>query len=249
MRLSRFYIDQGLQVGQTLPAPDSLLRHAVQVLRLQAKEPFLVFNGMGGEYLAHLEAISKRSATLVIDDFRHNACESPLALTLVQAMIKPDKMDFALQKAVELGIHAFQPLITRRSVVRPSQDKHAKKMQHWEAVALSACEQCGRDRRITVLEPLSLATYLEQTAVIAPAPRRLLLALGDYVRIPDLALQEPAASATHILIGPEGGFHEEEVTQCLQAQVSPVSLGPRILRAETAATAAVTLVQAAWGDL
>lgn len=249
MRLSRFYIDQALQVGQKLPAPDSLLRHAVQVLRLQAKAPFIVFNGTGGEYRAHLEAISKRAATLVIDDFQDNACESPLALTLVQAMIKPDKMDFALQKAVELGVHAFQPLITRRSVVRPSQDKHAKKMQHWEAVAVSACEQCGRDQVIKVLAPTTLEAYLEQTANTTSPIRRLLLAPGADVRIPDLALQQPEALATHVLIGPEGGFHAEEVAQCLQAQASAVSLGSRILRAETAATAAITLVQSAWGDL
>ncbi|PID49741.1 MAG: 16S rRNA (uracil(1498)-N(3))-methyltransferase [Proteobacteria bacterium] len=249
MRIPRFYLPISLQTGLILDAPAKLLHHAVQVLRLQEGEPLSVFNGTGGEYLAHLQAITKRSAQLLIGEFQADNKESKLDLTLVLAMIKPDKMDLALQKAVELGIKAFQPLITQRSVIRLAKDKQEKKQQHWEAIAISACEQCGRNQLPLIHKPLTLQDYLIQSSHTP----RLILTPNESSTLKQQARtfqQNPQSiKRLHLLIGPEGGFHKDELDECLQAGVQPISLGSRILRAETAAIASLSLAQACWGDL
>ncbi len=258
MRIPRFYLPIPLQTGAQRELPAELFRHAIQVLRLQAGEALILFNGEGGEYLARLEQVGKRSASLLIEAFDPVERESGLQLTLVQAIIKPDKMDFALQKAVELGISHFQPLITQRSVVRLGKDKQEKKLQHWQAVVSSACEQCGRTRLPQVLEPLSLEAWLAQPAKPQnPAQhpsvqhKRLILAPGDYPRLSKAGAISSATTPTalEVLIGPEGGFTDEEVAQCLQAGVEPISLGTRILRAETASVTVLALLQHLYGDL
>lgn len=242
MRIPRFYLSENLQVGQSLDLPAETFRHAIQVLRLAVGEELILFNGRGGEYRARLSTVSKRSATAQIEAFNAHDSESPLAMTLVQAMLKPDKMDFALQKAVELGVTAIQPLITQRSVVRVAGEKADKKMQHWQGVIIAACEQAGRTRLPHLYEPLDLSDYLAQPC----SGTRLLLAPGEFPRLQQLpALATPLA----VLIGPEGGFMDQEVTQCLQAGGTAVSLGGRILRAETASTAVLAILQQRYGDL
>ncbi|MFN3785439.1 MAG: 16S rRNA (uracil(1498)-N(3))-methyltransferase [Thiothrix sp.] len=242
MRIPRFYLIEPLQVGQSLTLPAETFRHAIQVLRLAVGEPLILFNGKGGEYRARLSAVSKRSASVQIEEFNPGASESPLAMTLVQAIIKPDKMDFALQKAVELGVMAIQPLITQHSVVRVAAEKTDKKMQHWQGVIIAACEQAGRTRLPHLHAPLTLTDYLAQ----ANSGTRLILAPGAFPRLQQLpALVAPLA----VLVGPEGGFTAPEVTQCLQAGVKAVSLGERILRAETASIAMLAILQQRYGDL
>ncbi len=243
MRVPRFYVPQTLVVGQEYVLPDATFRHAVQVLRLGVGEPLILFNGEGGEYAAQMSNVSKRSASVLIDSFSAMDTESPTHLTLVQAIIKPDKMDFALQKAVELGVNTIQPLITQRSVVRIGKEQVDKKLQHWEGIVVAACEQSGRTRMPTVQAPLTLERWLETPFV----GTRLILALGDFPRINALPSDLPTPIA--LLIGPEGGFTDEEVETCVQAGVMPVSLGPRILRAETASSAALALLQHRFGDL
>lgn len=241
MRIPRFYLSETLHVGQSLDLPAETFRHAIQVLRLAVGEELILFNGSGGEYRARLSAVSKRSATAQIAAFNPEDSESPLAITLVQAMLKPDKMDFALQKAVELGVTVLQPLITQRSVVRVAADKADKKMQHWQGVIIAACEQAGRTRLPHLHEPLALTDYLARAS-----GTRLILAPGNFPRFQQLA--DPVAPLA-VLIGPEGGFTDDEVAQCLQAGVTPVSLGTRILRAETASTAVLAILQQRYGDL
>ena len=243
MRVPRFYVPQPFAVGQEFTLPDTTFRHAVQVLRLGVDEPLILFNGEGGEYLAQISNVSKRSASVLIDKFSAIDTESPVHLTLVQAVIKPDKMDFALQKAVELGVNTIQPLITQRSVVRIGKEQVDKKLQHWEGIVVAACEQSGRTRMPTVQAPLTLERWLETPF----AGTRLILAPGDFPRINALPSDLPTPIA--LLIGPEGGFTDEEVETCVQAGVMPVSLGPRILRAETASSAALALLQHRFGDL
>jgi 16S rRNA (uracil1498-N3)-methyltransferase len=243
MRVPRFYVPQTLVVGQEFVLPDTTFRHAVQVLRLSANEPLILFNGEGGEYLARLEGISKRAASAVLESFSPIDTESPIHLTLVQAVIKPDKMDFALQKAVELGVNTIQPLITQRSVVRIGKEHVDKKVQHWEGIVVAACEQSGRTRMPTVQAPLPLERWLTLPAT----GTRLILAPGDFPRIQALPMDLP--TPVYLLIGPEGGFTDEEVEACIQAGIMPVSLGPRILRAETASIAALALLQHRFGDL
>lgn len=243
MRIPRFYVPQPLVVGQAFTLPDTTFRHAVQILRLGVGEPLILFNGDGGEYSAQMGNVSKRSASVLIDSFSAVDTESPIRLTLVQAVIKPDKMDFALQKAVELGVNAIQPLITQRSVVRIGKEQVDKKLQHWEGIVVAACEQSGRTRMPLVQAPLALKRWLETPAM----GTRLILAPGDFPRINALPLGLP--TPIELLIGPEGGFTDEEVEQCIQAGVTPVSLGPRILRAETASLAALALLQHRYGDI
>jgi 16S rRNA (uracil1498-N3)-methyltransferase len=243
MRIPRFYLQYPLSAGQTLDLPPETFRHAVQVLRLNVGEALILFNGEGGEYHARLESASKRAATARIDSYSPSNPESPLHLTLVQAIIKPDKMDFALQKAVELGVNTIQPLITQRSVVRIGKEQVDKKLQHWEGIVVAACEQSGRTRMPDVQTPLTLERWLATPA----SGSRLILAPGDFPRINALPSDLPAPVA--LLIGPEGGFTDEEVSQCIHAGVIPVSLGPRILRAETASLTALALLQHRYGDL
>jgi 16S rRNA (uracil1498-N3)-methyltransferase len=243
MRIPRFYLPLSLQTNQSLELPAETFRHAIQVLRLDAGEPLILFNGEGGEYLARLETVSKRAATALIESHSAVDPESPLHLTLVQAIIKPDKMDFALQKAVELGVTAIQPLLTQRSVVRVGKDRADKKLQHWQGVVQAACEQSGRTCLPWLHPPLVLDEWLGQPA----EGSRLILAPGDFPRIQ--ALPDGLPTPLSLLVGPEGGFTDEEVEQSLWAGVTPVSLGPRILRAETASTAALALFQQRYGDL
>ena len=243
MRIPRFYVSDALSVGQEFPLPDTTFRHAIQVLRLNVGEPLILFNGTGGEYLAQLTSVSKRAASVTIESHAATDPESPLQLTLVQAIIKPDKMDFALQKAVELGVATIQPLTTQRSVIRIGKEKADKKMQHWEGIMQAACEQSGRTRLPQLHVPRELDDWLEQPV----EGSRLILAPGDFPRINALPLDLPTPVA--LLIGPEGGFTDDEVEQCIQAGVMPVSLGPRILRAETASITTLALLQHRYGDI
>lgn len=243
MRTPRFYLPLPLHTGQQLELPTETFRHAIQVLRLNAGETLSLFNGEGGEYLARLTSVSKRSATALLESHLPSNPESPLHLTLVQAIIKPDKMDFALQKAVELGVATIQPLITQRSVVRISKEQTDKKQAHWQGIVQAACEQSGRTRLPDVATPQTLDDWLATPV----SGSRLILAPGEFPRIHALPADLPTPIA--VLIGPEGGFSDEEVAQCRQAGVTAVALGPRILRAETASTATLAMLQQRYGDL
>lgn len=243
MRIPRFYYPVELKTGQILVLPEAIFRHAIQVLRLQLGEPLILFNGQGGEYLAELVDIGKRTANAQLQSFTPLSRESPLELSLVQALLKPDKMDFALQKAVELGIHAFQPLITQRSVVRTDKEKIDKKLQHWQAVAISACEQSGRTQIPLIHPPQTLKQYL---TTLTCTTDYLILAPGSQT---DLRQASADRQKLAVLIGPEGGFTDEELELGLAAGMQGISLGQRILRAETASTSVVAILQLLQGDL
>ncbi|WP_298611545.1 16S rRNA (uracil(1498)-N(3))-methyltransferase [uncultured Thiothrix sp.] len=243
MRIPRFYCPVPLAIRQSLGLPEEVFRHAIQVLRLQVGESLILFNGEGGEFLAELTEINKRSATALLQSFDPAERESSLELTLVQALVKPDKMDFALQKAVELGISAFQPLITQRSVVRTDKEKIEKKLQHWQAVAISACEQSGRTKLPTIHAPQTLDQYLSQ---LKDNANYLILAPGSSK---DLSQVTVKTNKLAVLIGPEGGFTDFEVSACLAAHIQGITLGERILRAETASTSVIAILQLLHGDL
>lgn len=243
MRIPRFYCPLELGLDQTLALPDTVFRHAIQVLRLQVGESLILFNGQGGEYLAELIDISKRTAKVVLQKFEPLKRESPLELTLVQALLKPDKMDFALQKAVELGISNLQPLLTQRSVVRTDKEKIEKRIEHWQAIAISACEQSGRTQIPRIHPPQTLKQYL---AKLEAHTNYLILAPGS---CHDLRQVTAKHNKLAVLIGPEGGFSEEEVNSCLAAGMQSISLGERILRAETASTSVLAILQLLQGDL
>lgn len=243
MRIPRFYCPTALSVNSSVILPETTFRHAIQVLRLNVGETLIVFNGEGGDYLATVESINKRGASIVIQQYQSGVSESPLNLTLAQAIIKPDKMDFALQKAVELGVNTIQPLFTERSVVRLNKESLEKKHNHWQGIIIAACEQSGRCIVPTLKPSLYLDDYLNETHTT----QRLILVPGDYPKIKQLP--PPTHNALELVIGPEGGFSESEVQLSLQAGLQAISLGSRILRAETATLTSLALLQQHFGDL
>lgn len=248
MRDSRFYSPDFLSPGAELPLSASVARHAVRVLRLQCGDALTLFDGSGGEYLAEITHIQREQVMVKVGSWRGHELESPCRVRLLQALQASDKMDFTLQKAVELGVAAIQPLQTRRSVVRLTGEREQKRRQHWQGVVVAACEQCGRNRVPEVAPLLDLADCLAQISA-QPASEpvlRIMLAPGAEQSL--LALAPPPSGQVDLLIGAEGGLEAEEGQWAQRVGFIPVSLGPRILRTETASLAALAVIQGMWGD-
>ena len=201
----------------------------------------VLFDGRGGEYLAHIQRIERERVVAELASWQEVERESPLAVTLVQALQAGEKMDFTIQKAVELGVRDIVPVESRRSVLRLSGERAAKRVAHLQGVAASACEQCGRNQ-VPLVAPLErLDQWLARPANGA---LRLMLAPDADQALADL----PPASAVQLLIGAEGGLDPQEVLAARQAGFRPVRMGPRVLRTETAGLAALAILQALWGD-
>ena len=242
MRIPRYYIDQTLYEGETVDLPDTLHRHAIQVLRGKVGDQLILFNGQGGEYLATFSAVAKRASSVQVQSFDPVDRESSLDLQLNLALIKSDKFDFALQKAVEMGVNRFQPIITARTVINLKGNRLEKKHQHWLGIIHSACEQSGRTAIPELLPALSL------DATLAQNDQRLTLVMLPEAKATLKSMARPEQAVT-LVVGPEGGFNDSEVALMHSMQVQTVRFGPRIFRAETAAIAGLTLCQSLWGDL
>jgi 16S rRNA (uracil1498-N3)-methyltransferase len=241
MSAPRFFLDQNLAPGARLVLPPGAARHAVRVLRLAAGDTLRLFNGRGGEFDARIDLVSKDEVSVSVTGFRPAECESPLSVLLAQGISSGERMDYTLQKAVELGISAIQPIAAKRSVVKLAGERADKRMAHWHGVLTSACEQCGRNRVPALTPPVSLAAWL----AARPAGRLLFLSPLAETRLAEL----PPPDGLQILVaGPEGGFDPEEIAALHSAHAVPVRLGPRILRTETAALAALAAMQTLWGD-
>lgn len=239
--MPRFHCPLPLHPGHTVPLPDEVARHAIGALRLRDGETVTLFNGDGAEYDGVLEA-RPRHAAVRLTARRVVSRESPLAVILVQGVSSGERMDLTIQKAVELGVAAIQPVLMRRTVVKLAGDKLERRRAHWQAVAISACEQCGRNVIPAVAPILDFHPWL----AASPAQgRRLLLDPEAPVSLRQLGAPEETA---WLLAGPEGGFDPEERRQALAAGFVGVRLGPRVLRTETAALAALAAMQALWGD-
>lgn len=242
MRIPRFYIDAALRPQSRIELGAEAAHHALQVLRLRAGARLTVFNGKGGEYDAILVQIARRSAALEIEAYRNVERESALQIELGQAVARGDRMDFAVQKSVELGVASISPLFSEHGVSRLDEKQRERKHEHWQRIAISACEQCGRNRVPPVRAPRALGEWLDS----AQAPLKLVLdPEGDRTlsQLPD------AVSTVCIMIGAEGGLSEEELEHARRAGFTGVRLGPRVLRTETAAAAAIAALQMRWGDL
>ncbi|MGH8462087.1 MAG: 16S rRNA (uracil(1498)-N(3))-methyltransferase [Stenotrophobium sp.] len=238
---SRVYVDSALASGTTLTLPEAAARHLVQVLRMRVGESFIVFNGRGGEYAATLSTAGKRDAQAIIGAHDPVERESPLRIALAQCVSKGDRMDYTLQKAVELGVSEIQPLLSARSVVKLDAGRWDKKLEHWRGVIISACEQSGRTR-IPLLQPVQ---PLDRWLATAPADTlKLTLAPNAHASLRTL----PPQKSTILLVGPEGGLSEAEISQAQRSGFLPITLGPRILRTETAGVATLAAMQALWGD-
>ena len=218
--------------------------HVIHVLRLQAGAPLTLFDGLGFEYSALIKRIDKSGLTLTVSERREVSRESPLNVVLAQGISSGERMDYTVQKCVELGITTIQPLITQRSVVRLSSERAGKRVAHWQAIAASACEQCGRNLLPAVLPVQPLMKWLGAPANSA----RYLLSPHAATRLRELKRPQTTGGAVTLLVGPEGGWNPDETAAALLAGFTALTVGPRVLRTETAAVAALAAMQAVWGD-
>ncbi|USX13309.1 16S rRNA (uracil(1498)-N(3))-methyltransferase [Oxalobacteraceae bacterium OTU3CAMAD1] len=241
--MPRFHISQPLAVGQLVALPDTVAHH-IQVLRLAQGELITLFNGEGGEYSATLTQIERRSATVEIKAHHARDVELPFAITLAQALPEGTKMDWIIEKAIELGVSGFQPLAAQRCVVRLSAERAEKKMGHWRGIIESASEQSGRNR-LAQLAPLQ---DYKQWITQQDMHRRIILTPRAQQSLPDWARHQGPQAVT-LVIGPEGGLSEQEEEMALRHGALPLAMGPRILRTETAALAAVGALSAIWGGM
>ena len=238
--MPRFYLPAPLAPHTTFSLPDNIVRH-IHVLRLNAGDNITLFNGTGSDFDATLQEIGKRHAECHITAQRQPENESALNITLVQAVSSGERMDFTLQKSVELGVRAIQPMISERCVVRLSGDRADKRVQRWQDIVIAACEQSGRSIVPTVLPIVSFSDYLRQM----PPELHLMMSLRRATTLRDIA---PAPQSLRLMIGPEGGWTPAEEQAALAAGVQTITLGKRVLRTETAAMAAMAAIQVLWGD-
>jgi len=241
MRIPRLFIDQTLQLGQQVELAGDRAHYAVNVLRLTAGRPVILFNGQGGEYRGSLLSASRKSATVELESFDPVDRESPLDVELAIGISRGDKMDWIIQKATELGVRRISPLYTERTEVKLKADRLAKKMEHWTQVTVSACEQSQRNRLPVLSAPRDLTDFVSS----CKSDARMIL----HPATESAPLAASAPSSASILIGPEGGFSEAEVACATKAGFVEWQLGERILRTETAPLAALSILQFRWGDL
>jgi len=242
-RVPRLYVNAPLEPQARLELPDGAAHHAARVLRLREGDLALLFDGRGGEYEARLSMPGRGRVVAEIGAWHDVERESALAVTLVQAVSSGEKMDFTIQKAVELGVAAIQPVLSVKSVVRLSAEREAKKLMHWKRVAISACEQCGRNRLPEVREALSVEAYCR-----TPGPASLRLLLSPAANRGLKSARDRIKEAVTLAVGPEAGFSAGEEQLLEGAGFVPVRLGQRILRTETAALAALAALNALAGD-
>jgi 16S rRNA (uracil1498-N3)-methyltransferase len=243
----RFYHADDIFVGQTIELNLAAGHHASRVLRLKIGDSVIVFNGRGGEFQAHIKNIRKTSTTLIVDRFDDTERESPLIITLIQALCANDRMDWIIQKSVELGITRIQPIITTRSIVRLSDERAAKRLEHWQKIIISACEQCGRNRIPTIALPHSLIDWLSARESDTLQQRYFMLSINGSHSLKNFP-PPPADTQLTLAVGPEGGWTADEDIILQQAGFTTLRAGRRIMRTETAALATIAALQAYWGD-
>jgi len=241
--MPRFFCSLPLAIGLHVDLPANTAHH-VFVLRLNVGDQIELFNGEGGSYLASLTSISKKIVSTEVKVFLPEEVELPFGLSLAQALPEGSKMDWIIEKAIELGVSTIQPLAAQRSVVKLTAERAEKKMSHWQGIIQSAAEQCGRKRIAHLAELIDVQKWLTQQDM----HRRVLLSPRAEISLADWARHHPAQAIT-LMIGPEGGFSEVEENLALQQGALMLSMGPRILRTETAGLAAISVLSAAWGGM
>ena len=240
---SRIHVADTLAPGMILTLPAAASHHLTRVLRVAAGDCIVVFND-GVEYAATVTGIDRAGVAVKLAAGSVVDRESPLACTLAQVVASGDRMDVTLQKAVELGVNAVQPLFSERSVVRLVGERAAKRSTHWRQVMVSACEQCGRNKIPGLSPPLTLTAWLDGLAAVSGRESRILL--SPYATTQLAHLSRPQGIT--LLAGPEGGFSDAEVAHATDRGFVAVRLGPRVLRTETAALAALAAMNVLWGD-
>jgi 16S rRNA (uracil1498-N3)-methyltransferase len=241
MAIPRIHCDTRLGPGALVKLSPEAANHVGKSLRLRAGDALVLFDGQGGEYEAAVLRMDRERVDVKVGAYRDTDRESPLAVGLVQGLPEADKMDWIVQKAVELGVAWIQPVVCDRSVVRLSGDRAARREAHWQRVAIAACEQCGRNRVPQLRPPLAFRDWAAQPSDAC----RWMLAPGA---AEPLFAQAAPSGAVEILVGPEGGLSEREIDIAALVGFTALSLGPRVLRTETAPLAALAAMQALWGD-
>ena len=239
--MPRFYVDFALSPDSVVELPDNVVRH-LNVLRVKNTEEIVLFNGNGKSYPALPEVLEKRRASVRILREEATDNESPLNITLVQAVSSAERMDFTLQKSVELGVAEIRPVISERCVVRLSGERAEKRVARWQEIVVSACEQSGRN---IVPKVLPLTTYAQALQQLPQETTKLLMSLNRAQKLRDV---QPQSGKVVFMVGPEGGWTEKEEQQAFDAGFQSVTLGKRVLRTETASLAAIAAMQTLWGD-
>ncbi len=239
----RFFSDEALAIGATVKLSDSAAAHATRVLRLAAGDTLTLFNGDGTDYTCELSSVKKNEVLAAVKSSQKIGVESPLSITLLQGISSGDRMDYTIQKAVELGVRHIQPINTERSVVKLNAERAEKRVEHWQGVVHAACEQSGRAVVPKIGLPMPLSLWLAKHPQ-ANASRILLNPVGA-IRLTELA--KPAGEI-QLLIGAEGGLSPQEIDTATANGFQSILLGPRILRTETAALTAIASMQTLWGD-
>ena len=246
----RFYNQDNLKISATVKLSDNAAAHATRVLRLEISDEIVLFNGDGNDYTCAITSIKKSEVLAIVKSFVKITNESRLNITLLQGISSGDRMDYTIQKAVELGVTAIVPIITTRSVVKLSAERTEKRLAHWQGVVHAACEQSGRAIIPQVAAPLTLSAWLATTPSPFKGegktpPTRLLLNPIGAMRLAEL---EKPSGNIELLIGAEGGLSQSEIDTALSQGFQSVVLGARVLRTETAALTAIAAMQTLWGD-
>lgn len=239
--MTRIFIDVNLCAGQHVALPPTAARHVVQVLRLRVGAPITLFNGRGGEYRCLIQTQNRREAVVSVGEFAAIERESPLDITLIQGLSRAERMDYSIQKAVELGVRRIVPLQAQRSTVRLTEERAQRRMQHWRGVITHACEQCGRNQIPTLERIHEIEEILNHDA-----DAHIVMDPNGTDAVSSL---RPETRSLQLVIGPEGGLDEAEISCLRGAGFHSLRLGPRTLRTETAAVAGLSILQARFGDL
>ena len=240
MRNPRIYAPVQLQEYQPVDLPESAANHVGRVLRMKPSDPLILFNGEGGCWQARVSQVTKKQVQIVPLEFMPVDKESPLKISLGQTLSRGERMDYAIQKAVEAGVTEITPLFTERCEVKLNPERAEKRLRHWQQIIISACEQCGRNIVPVIHNPVSINEWLQSrtTQLNFVLHHRTKQALTGY-DVPE---------SVSLLIGPEGGLTAEEISLAEKHGFNPLALGPRVLRTETAPVAAISLMQYLWGD-
>lgn len=241
MRIPRIYTGQDITAGTELQLDAGASQHIGRALRMQAGDSLSLFNGSGREWPAHITSVDKKQTCVLPDQPVNGSPESPLAIHLAIAISRGDRMDTVIQKSTELGVAAITPIISERTEVRLKGERQKKKLLHWRQIIVSACEQCGRNTLPALHTPRLVEEWLDQSDAQL---RFVLHHRGDKGLNPEVH-----PSSVDLLIGPEGGLSEEEIATAQKKGFQPLTLGPRVLRTETAPLATIAILQAHWGDM
>ena len=242
MRIPRIYLPSRLEPNHLVELNERPFQHVIKVLRLKINSKLILFDGFGNEYSAVLTEINKKNAFAKIENAINTNTESNLIIHLGLGISKGEKMDYAIQKSVELGVNEITPLFTEHCVVNLDEKRIKKRLLHWQGIIISACEQCGRNFIPILNQPVSLTNWSSN--------RNELCLILDPLASNSFKTIKPESESVNLIIGPEGGLSSDEIAELnLKDNYYPVKFGPRILRTETAAVSVITAIQLLWGDL